>query len=127
MEKLLQNLTFQDGLIPAVIVDSNTGRVLTLCYMNREALEQTLETGRVHVFRRSRGRVMLKGESSGHVQTVREMRPDCEGKSLQFVVDQKVAGCHRGYLSCYYRRYLPESDALEVTDERVFDPDEVYD
>lgn len=126
MENLLQNLTFQDGLIPSVIVDEESQRVLTLCYMDEEALQKTLDTGEVHVFRRSKGRMMKKGESSGHIQKVREVRPDCEGKSLVIVVDQKVAGCHMGYLSCYFRKYDPDTDSFEVTDEKVFDPNDVY-
>jgi len=122
---LFQELRFDGGLIPAVIVGADGG-VLTLCYMNREALEKTLETGLVHVFRRSRGRLMLKGESSGHTQAVREVRVDCEGKSLLIAVEQKVAGCHKGYMSCYFRRYRPQTDDFEVREERVFDPDRVY-
>jgi len=123
---LLKELRFRDGLIPAVIVDAQDGQVLTLCYMNREALRQTLLTGMVHVFRRSRGRVMLKGESSGHVQRLRQLRVDCEGNSLLIHVEQRVAACHAGYKSCYYRRYDAGADSLEVTEEKVFDPDAVY-
>ena len=126
MQNLLEQLTFQDGLIPTVIVDARDGRVLTLCYMDEEALKRTLETEKVHVFRRSKGRVMLKGETSGHVQRVRDIRKDCEGKSLEFVVKQEVAGCHKGYRSCYFEKYDPETDSFEITDELVFDPDSVY-
>ena len=126
MENLLATLTFQDGLIPSVVVDRESQRVLTLCYMDENALQKTLDTGEVHVFRRSKGRMMKKGESSGHVQKVHEIRPDCEGKSIVVVVDQKVAGCHKGYLSCYYRKYNADADSFEITDEKVFDPDEVY-
>jgi len=115
-----------DGLIPAVIVDADDGEVLTLCYMNREALELTLGTGKVHVFRRSKGRVMLKGETSGHVQHVKEILVDCEGKSLVIRVDQETAACHMGYKSCYFRRYDAGTGELVVTQERVFDPDQVY-
>ncbi|MFO8008399.1 MAG: phosphoribosyl-AMP cyclohydrolase [Candidatus Brocadiia bacterium] len=125
MDELLEALTFQDGLVPAVITDEH-GTVLVLCYMDREALRKTLETGRIHVFRRSRGRVMLKGETSGHTQHVKEVRVDCEGNSLLFVVQQKVAACHAGYYSCYYRRYDAEQNVLEVAEERVFDPAAVY-
>ncbi len=114
------------GHIPAMICDAATNRPLTLCYMTREALAKTLETGQVHVFRRSKGRLMLKGETSGHTQRVVEVRPDCEGKSLVIAVEQKVAACHKGYFTCYYRRYNAESDALQTVEERVFDPDEVY-
>ena len=126
VENLLANLCFRDGLIPAVIIDVGDGCVLTLCYMDREALKQTLLTGKVHVFRRSRGRVMLKGETSGHIQRVRQLRIDCEGNSLLLHVEQEVAACHMGYKSCYYRKYDAGADSLEVTDERIFDPDVVY-
>jgi len=123
----MDELVFDDkGLIPAIIARAEDNRPLTLCYMNREALRRTLETGKVHVFRRSRGRLMLKGEHSGHIQEVRRVFVDCEGKSLLFLVTQHVAACHKGYPSCYFREYQPERDRLEVVEERVFDPDAVY-
>jgi phosphoribosyl-AMP cyclohydrolase len=125
MQALLDAIRFRDGLVPAVIVDTD-GQVLVLCYMDRQALEKTLQSGLIHVFRRSRGRVMLKGETSGHVQAVKEVRIDCEGNSLLFVVEQKVAVCHTGYYTCYYRRYVPGQDAFEICAERVFDPEAVY-
>lgn len=127
MKNLLANLNFKDGLIAAVIVDADEHRLLTLCYMDEEALEKTLRTGQVHVFRRSKGRVMLKGETSGHTQQVRQIRIDCNGNSIEFLVGQRVAACHVGYRSCYYRTYDPETDSFTVTDERVFDPEDVYD
>ena len=126
VDNLLRNLHFKDGLIPAVVTDAEDGRVLTLCYMDRQALRQTLVTGKVHVFRRSQGRVMLKGQASGHVQRVRQVRIDCEGNSLLVSVQQQVAACHAGYRSCYFRTYDQRADSFEVTDERIFDPDVVY-
>lgn len=95
----------EQGLIPAVIQDDTSGEVLTLCYMNNEALDKTLETGLVHVFRRSAGRLMMKGETSGHTQTVKSVCIDCEGKSLVIRIDQKVAACHKNYFTCYFREY----------------------
>lgn len=124
-DELLGQLNFREGLIPAVIAATD-GQVLTLCYMDREALAETLRTGQVHVYRRSRGRVMLKGETSGHTQQVRELRVDCEGNSLLLVVEQRVGACHAGYRTCYYRRYEPSRDRLEVVEEKVFDPEEAY-
>lgn len=125
--KLLDSIKFNDqGLVPAIIQNDEDGRVLTLCYMNRDAIKKTLETGKVHVFRRSKGRLMLKGESSGHIQEVRDVFIDCEGNSILFRIKQHVAGCHAGYMSCYYRRYDPKSDKLEICEEKVFDPDSVY-
>jgi phosphoribosyl-AMP cyclohydrolase len=122
---LLSSLKFRDGLVPVIIVEAD-GQVLTLCYMNEEALEATLRSGQVHVFRRSRGRVMRKGDSSGHVQTVRDVRVDCEGNSLVMVVEQTVAACHAGYRTCYHRRYDPKADGLEICEERIFDPEGAY-
>jgi phosphoribosyl-AMP cyclohydrolase len=125
LERLFAELTFKDDLIPAVIADAH-GRVLTLCYMNREAVEKTVRTGMVHVFRRSKGRLMLKGETSGHTQTVKDLRADCEGRSLLITVEQKVAACHLGYMSCFHRRYRPRDDDFEVEGERLFDPEDAY-
>ena len=125
--QLLTNLKFDDkGLIPAVIVDVTDNRVLTLCFMNQEALEKTIETGKVHVFRRSKNRLMLKGETSGHTQLVEKVFFDCEGKSLVIKVKQKVAACHAGYMSCYYRKYNDKTDNIEIIEEKVFDPEKTY-
>ena len=125
--KLLDELVWNErGLIPAIIADVESKLPLTLCYLTREALEKTIETGKVHVFRRSKGRLMLKGETSGHIQEVRGIRPDCENKSLLIYVKQHVAACHLGYMSCYFREYDAEKDECVVTDDRIFDPDNVY-
>ena len=127
MTNLLSRLQFNsEGHLPAIIVDIEDGAVLTLCYLTKEALERTLETGLVHVFRRSKGRLMIKGETSGHVQHVKEVRLDCEGKSLVIQVKQEVAACHQGYRTCYFEKYDPETDSFEITEERAFDPDQVY-
>jgi len=120
-------VTFDDdGLIAAIIFDAGTNEPLVLCSLDREALARTLETGFVHVFRRSKGRVMLKGETSGHTQRVVDILVNCDRNSLAIKVEQKVATCHTGYYTCYYRRYNPDTDALEAVADRVFDPDEVY-
>jgi len=125
--QLLEKIKFNpDGLAPAIIYDATDNRPLTLCYMNRDAVEATVKTGKVHVFRRSKGRLMLKGETSGHIQEVKEIAIDCEGKSLAIKVHQHTAACHVGYRSCYYRKYDPVADAFHVDEEKVFDPDEVY-
>jgi phosphoribosyl-AMP cyclohydrolase len=125
--KLMDELTFNDqGLIPVIITNIADGRPLTLCYMNREALAKTIETGKVHVFRRSKGRLMLKGETSGHIQEVKGIFPDCEGRSLMIAVQQHVAGCHAGYMSCYFRQYDAKSDDFRIVEKQVFDPQKVY-
>ena len=125
-DKIKSQLKFApDGLIPAIIQDEKSQKVLTLCYMNDLALRETLEKGFIYLFRRSQNKLMKKGETSGHTQAVKEFRVDCEGKSLLFVIDQKVAGCHKGYLSCYFEKV--EADASrKITDPRVFDPEKVY-
>ena len=115
----------EKGLIPAVIQDYKTGKVLTLCYMNREALDRTLREGRVSVFRRSKNRVMLKGEISGNVQVVKEAYIDCSDNSLLFKVEQKVAACHMGYFTCYFRK-IDKDGKEEVIEKKVFDPKKVY-
>ena len=125
-DKIKSQLKFAaDGLIPAIIQDKKTQKVLTLCYMNDIALRATLEKGFIYLFRRSQNKLMKKGETSGHTQEVKEFRPDCEGKSLLFVIEQKVAGCHKGYFSCYFET-LGKDGERTVTDELVFDPKKVY-
>ncbi len=127
MQHFFDVLKFSDnGLIPAIIADDITRQPLVLCYMTREAVEKTLETGKIHVFRRSKGRLMMKGETSGHIEIVKDVRVDCEGNSLVFFVEQKVAACHAGYFSCYYRAYNAENDSWGVVEERIFDPEKVY-
>lgn len=113
------------GLVPAIIQDAATSKVLTLCYLNDIALRATLETGFIHLFRRSQNKLMKKGETSGHTQAVKEFRLDCEGKSLLFLIDQKVAGCHKGFFSCYFEEVQPDG-SKKSTDPLVFDPKEVY-
>lgn len=122
----LDSLKWDDkGLISVVFQDHETGEVLTLGYMNREALERTLETGKVHLFRRSHGRVMMKGETSGNVQLVKEVLVDCDADALVMKIEQVGgAACHKGYRSCFFRKLV--GDRLEVIAERVFDPEEVY-
>ena len=119
-------LQFNDqGLVPAVVQDAKTKQVLTLCYLNREALDKSLKEGKVYVFRRSQNRLMLKGETSGHIQLIKEVRVDCEGKSLVLLVSQKVAACHAGYLTCYFRR-VGKHGKLTTVGKKVFDPSKVY-
>jgi phosphoribosyl-AMP cyclohydrolase len=114
-------LAFDDGLLPAVAQDAETGEVLMLAYVTREAVERTHETGRAHYYSRSREALWEKGATSGHVQRVEEIRVDCDGDALLYLVDQEGGACHTGYESCFYRTLDGE-----VVGERVFDPDEVY-
>ncbi len=101
----ISRLRFDDkGLIPAIIQNFETNEVLTLCYMNREALDKTFETGKVHLWRRSKGKLMMKGETSGCVQFVKEIFVDCENNSILVKVEQVGVACHTGEKTCYYRR-----------------------
>ena len=126
LQALRKVLRFNDqGLIPTVIQDAKTKRVLTLCYLNEAALAKSLATGTVYLFRRSQNRLMQKGETSGHIQIIQQVAVDCEGKSLVFLVQQRVAGCHAGYFSCYFRK-LSKRGTLTITNRKVFDPDRVY-
>lgn len=126
MNKILDLIKFDEkGLIPAVIQDDVSKKVLTLCYMNREALKKTFKEGKVYVHRRSKGILMMKGETSGCVQRVRSIYIDCEGNSLLFKVRQVKAACHEGYFTCYFRKIDKEGD-VKITGKRIFDPSKVY-
>ena len=115
----------QGGLVPAIAQDANTGEVLMLAWMNREAFEETLRTGRACYFSRSRGRLWRKGEESGNVQEVCEVAVDCDADTVLLKVHQVGgAACHEGYRSCFFRRV--RGDGLELIGERVFDPSQVY-
>jgi phosphoribosyl-AMP cyclohydrolase len=114
-----------NGLIPAIAQDADTGQVLMMAWMNREAYEETLRTGRACYYSRSRGRLWRKGEESGHVQEVREIYLDCDADTILLKVHQiGGAACHEGYASCFFRRV--EGDKLQVVGERLFDPKQVY-
>ena len=113
------------GLVPAIAQDADTGDVLMLAWMNREAYEETLRTGRACYFSRSRGRLWRKGEESGNVQEVRGVYVDCDADTILLKVHQiGGAACHEGYRSCFFRRV--EGEGLQVVGERVFDPAKVY-
>ncbi|OGQ11782.1 MAG: phosphoribosyl-AMP cyclohydrolase [Deltaproteobacteria bacterium RBG_19FT_COMBO_46_12] len=114
-----------DGLIPVIIQDASTHEVLMLGYMNREAWEKTVETGRASFWSRSRKKIWVKGETSGHYQEVKEIRLDCDGDTLLLKVDQiGGAACHTGFRSCFHQRY--EKGEWKVFEKKIFDPKEVY-
>ncbi|MBU0481437.1 MAG: phosphoribosyl-AMP cyclohydrolase [Proteobacteria bacterium] len=119
------NFSKGNGLIPAIAQDHATGEILMMAYINEESWRKTIETGKAHYWSRSRGQLWLKGESSGHVQLIREILVDCDEDTVVFKVEQLGgAACHKGYHSCFFRRVA--GDAFAVKDERVFDPQEVY-
>ncbi|MFK7819902.1 MAG: phosphoribosyl-AMP cyclohydrolase [Planctomycetaceae bacterium] len=112
-------------LIPVIAQDDATGDVLMLAYMNEEAWGETVKTGRVVYFSRSRNKLWRKGEESGNVQEVKSIYFDCDADTLLIKVNQiGGAACHEGYKSCFFRRV--ENGNVEVVGERVFDPAEVY-
>jgi phosphoribosyl-AMP cyclohydrolase len=114
-----------NGLIPAVVQDHITGEVLMLAYMNEEAFTETLKTGKATYYSRSRKSLWIKGETSGHVQLVKEIRVDCDLDTLLLKVEQiGGAACHKGYRSCFFSKL--EEQNLKITESIVFDPDEVY-
>lgn len=114
-------------LIPVIAQDDSTGDVLMLAYMNREAYAETLRTGRVCYYSRSRQKLWRKGEESGNVQELKAIYFDCDADTLLVKVHQiGGAACHEGYRSCFFRRIDPATSAVAVEGERVFDPAEVY-
>lgn len=121
-DDFLNSLRFDaQGLIPAVVQDAETRQVLMLAYMNREAVRKTLETGFAWFYSRSRQSLWMKGESSGHVQRVQQVRYDCDGDALLIEVDQTGAACHTGHFSCFYRTWQGE-----VEGEPLFAPEDIY-
>jgi len=114
------------GLVPAIIQDEHTGDVLMLGFMNSESLAETQRTGEVVFFSRSRNKLWKKGESSGHVLRVRELRVDCDADALLVRVEAVGPGvCHEGYRSCFFRKLEPEGSA-KIIAERTFAPEKVY-
>ena len=113
------------GLVPAIAQDADTGEVLMLAWMNREAFEETVRTGRAVYFSRSRNKLWRKGEESGHFQEVKGIFIDCDADTVLLKVKQiGGAACHEGYKSCFFRQL--EGDELKVIAERIFDPKAVY-
>ncbi|MBI5556058.1 MAG: phosphoribosyl-AMP cyclohydrolase [Deltaproteobacteria bacterium] len=113
------------GLLPVIAQDYRTGEILMLAYINSEAWEKTLSTGKAHYWSRSRNKLWLKGESSNHVQLVKEILVDCDEDTVVYRVEQLGgAACHKGYRSCFFRRL--EGREFLVKDEPVFNPREVY-
>ena len=115
----------EHGLVPAIAQEAGTGKVLMLAWMNREALAETVHSGRAVYWSRSRGRLWRKGEESGHVQNVREIRLDCDGDVVMLEV-QQVSGiaCHTGRSLCFFRTL--ENGAWVVTEPVIRDPREIY-
>ena len=113
------------GLIPAIAQDYKTNEVLMLAYMNEQAFEETLKSGKAIYYSRSRNVLWKKGETSGHVQNVKEIRVDCDNDTILLKVDQVGdAACHKGYKSCFFSKVVENN--LKVVGSKIFDPKEVY-
>jgi phosphoribosyl-AMP cyclohydrolase len=114
-----------DGLLPAIVQDSETGVVLMLAFMNEAAWQATLETGNATFFSRSRQKLWVKGETSGHVQRVKDIRIDCDNDAVLLKVEQLGgAACHTGYQSCFHKKI--KNGEITIVGKPVFDPEEVY-
>lgn len=115
-----------DGLIPAIVQDSASGRVLMMAWMNATSLQTTLETGQMHYWSRSRQKFWLKGETSGHVQKVIRFHVDCDLDTLLFEVEQTGGACHTGHQSCFFQEIDRSGNTLEIKESPVFDPAQTY-
>jgi phosphoribosyl-AMP cyclohydrolase len=122
-EKLKFN---SDGLIPAIIQDQATGRVLMMAWMNRASLETTISTRKTHFWSRSRQKFWMKGETSGNVQVVKDVAFDCDGDTVLIQVEQSGAACHEGYRSCFFRSVADDGAGDRVTEPRLQTVEEIY-
>jgi len=124
MEKIFELIKFDEkGLVVAIVQDEK-GEVLMVAYMNKEAIEKTLKTGKMHYYSRSRKKLWLKGEESGNFQFVKDIYIDCDGDALLFKVEQKGGACHQGYYSCFFRKF--ENGEFKIFRKKIFEPKEVY-
>jgi phosphoribosyl-AMP cyclohydrolase len=114
------------GLIPAIIQEQSTGRVLMMAWMNQASLEKTMATGKTHFWSRSRRKLWMKGETSGHIQTVKDIAFDCDGDALLLQVEQVGAACHQGYKSCFFRSVAGDGGSFQITEPRLETPERIY-
>ena len=115
-----------DGLIPAIVQDAATGRVLMMAWMNESSLGSTLETGLMHYWSRSRKKYWLKGETSGHTQKVVRWFKDCDADTLLFQVEQVGGACHTGFESCFFQELDRAGEPRPIAEEKVFNHEEAY-
>ncbi len=122
------NLNFSklNGIIPVIIQDFESGKILMLGFMNEEAFQKTLETSLVHFYSRTRKKIWLKGETSKHYLRLKEIYVDCDNDTLLLKVKPEGPVCHEGYFSCFYKRFNPEKNELEIVEKKLFNPEEVY-
>jgi len=114
------------GLIPAIVQEQMSGRVLMMAWMNRASLEKTIETGKTHFWSRSRQKFWMKGEESGNTQTVRDIAFDCDGDTLLIQVEQNGPACHEGYKSCFFRSTEGKGEAFRITEQQLLKPEQMY-
>src|SRR5258708_3454148 len=114
------------GLIPAIIQEQGTGRVLMMAWMNRTSLEKTIETGKTHFWSRSRQQFWMKRESSGHIQTVKAIALDCDADTLLVQVEQRGGACHEGYHSCFFRSLEEDGGSLAITEPQIKTSSQIY-
>lgn len=127
MSTFIDGLKFgADGLLPAIVQDHVSGRVLMLAYMNRESVAKTLELGKTVFWSRSRKKFWIKGETSGHFQLVKDIAFDCDGDALLIQVEQTGPACHEGYRSCFFRSVNDGGKKIVTTEERMVDPEKIY-
>ena len=115
-----------EGLVPAIVQDAATRRVLMLAWMNETALKATLETGFMNYWSRSRQKYWLKGETSGHTQRVVRWAADCDADTLLFEVAQIGGACHTGYASCFFQAFEPDGTPHQISETKLFDPAKTY-
>lgn len=115
-----------DGLIPAIIQEQSTGRVLMMAWMNRASLEKTIATGKTVFWSRSRQKFWMKGETSGHTQEVKGIAFDCDADVLLIKVEQIGAACHEGYKSCFFRSVEGKGETFRVTEKQLETPENIY-
>lgn len=124
MDRIELNFEKMNGLIPAVAQDWKSGEILMVAFMNKEAFEKTLETGKATYWSRERKKLWVKGEQSGNSQIVKEVLVDCDNDTVLLKVEQSGAACHEGYRSCFYKKV--ENGKIKIVGERAFDPESVY-
>ena len=115
-----------NGLIPAIIQEQKSGRVVMMAWMNRASLEKTIETGKTHFWSRSRQKSWMKGEQSGNTQTVRDVAFDCDGDTLLIQVEQNGPACHEGYHSCFFRSIEGKGGTFKITEPQLLTPEQMY-
>lgn len=126
MQSFISKVKFdENGLVPAIVQDAKSREVLMVAYMNKEALLKTIRTKKTHFYSRSRKKLWLKGESSGHIQKVKKVSFDCDGDAVLVEAQQVGGACHTGYRSCFYRK-LGKERQWRINGRKVFDPENVY-